>query len=105
MTDQRRSIGKDLQEGFSLLEVLMAMMIVVVVAIALMQLLGTGVALQERSDQIWREAVQSWNEIQEIRSGDRPSEIGHVQPRAEMRPLQRAVISSRWRNWEVLLDE
>lgn len=96
------------EEGFSLLEVLIAVLILTIASVTLLQ--GFELASQRytAAQERWRAAVNCWNEVEvlRVRSPEEAEEI-HVFPGA--RPLHRKIIETAgaggFLEWEVLYAE
>lgn len=87
--------------GFTLLEVLVAMVILTVAAVALMQAFGFSIRFYASANDRWRSGVELWNRSQEIRGNSSP-EGEPFQVIEGARPLYRIVLEDSSRRWEVL---
>lgn len=80
--------GKRRNAGFSLLEVLFALLILAVIVLSLLPALGRCFQSYQLSQQRWKAAVEAWNQAERFRALSDPSaESIVVAPQA--RPLQR----------------
>ncbi len=55
------------RKGFSLLEVLIAMLILAVIVLSLLPALGRSLQTYQLSQQRWRAAVEAWNQAERFR--------------------------------------
>ncbi|MBI4444381.1 MAG: prepilin-type N-terminal cleavage/methylation domain-containing protein [Acidobacteria bacterium] len=95
-------MGKDgLSPGFTLLEVLVATVVLTVAAVSLLQSFGIAMQFYNRSNRSWHTSIDKWNLAQQIRThGAQSSE--KVPTLEEARPLYRFFIQEDGRTWEVL---
>ncbi|MEE8585635.1 MAG: prepilin-type N-terminal cleavage/methylation domain-containing protein [Acidobacteriota bacterium] len=90
-------------EGFSLLEVLIAMLMLVVIVLSLLPALGRSFQSYQLSQQRWRAAVEAWNQAERFRALSVPSpERFAVAPQSRL--LERIVVEDAkfGIRWEVL---
>lgn len=90
-----------LRKGFTLLEVLVALVILTVAAVALMQAFGFSIRFYASAKDRWRSSVDLWNRVQEIRANPSP-EGERLQVIEGARPVYRIVLEDSSRRWEVL---
>ena len=93
-------------EGFSLLEVLIAMLILVVIVLSLLPALGRSFQSYQLSQQRWRAAVEAWNQAERFRVLSGPTaERFAVTPQSRL--LERIVVGNEdfGIRWEVLHGE
>lgn len=100
-------VNQSSESGFSLSEVLVALLILTLASVTLLQCIELSIRQYSLTQKHWKSAVESWNRAEQMRSlTPRGQEKIQILPTA--RPLYRTILSPGTglaTNWEVLIAE
>jgi prepilin-type N-terminal cleavage/methylation domain-containing protein len=94
------------QGGFTLIEVLIAGVLICIALIAALQFLGYCILLEQLARNSWHESIQKWNLSRDLRSGNKKIEVEY-KPFSDQPVLYSVEIEGNLStsDWQVILNE